>query len=789
MGVALAADVWEVRRLSLFALVLALMLVPGSFGLAKLQRDGERRSLDAALSQEAAQQRAAIDAYFARARSIVLLTGNSPAFANVLAEPGTREEVVRQQSRNIGEVTHHLGYLEQLYPTSIGEACFIDADGEEFARAVRGEIARPKDLSTVEEQTAFFAPAFALDFGQVHQTRPYVSPDTKEWVVANTTLIPQADGHKRAIVHFEVTVESFRRAMADSTGKSSELLVLDGRTGKVVIDGALPQRDGAALGVPRDARFAGLARGARSAGVTEVAEHRTAYRQIEPTAGNANDWLVVAVSRAPSPSLLGSFGVGSIGMIALAAVLLAFALLNARAGVLRSEANTDALTGLANRRRFLRRLEQATEAAADKRSPVALLLTDLDHFKELNDALGHQAGDRLLEQVGPRLEAAVPAADVVARLGGDEFAILVPAGPGAQDAIAAAAGVRAALEEPFVLSDLSLHVEASVGIAVFPDHGTDGPTLLRHADIAMYRAKGARSGVEIYAAGGEEHGRDRLVLAGELREAISAGELLLHYQPKADLQTGRVVGVEALVRWQHPERGLLAPDVFIPIAEQTEIIRPLTEYVLTHALAQCEQWRRDGLDLTVAVNVSVSNLLDARFAETVKALLDDSGIAPSRLTLEITESVVMADPVRALDILARLGEIGVGLSLDDFGTGYSSLAYLKRLPVQELKIDRSFVMSMAADGNDAAIVRLAVQLAHNLGLHVVAEGVETADAWDQLTEMGCQHGQGYYLSRPLPAEELTSWLQREAGHPTTPLQPLTSQHQPRGTRAAPPTRS
>jgi len=768
--------------------VLALMLVPGSFGLAKLQRDGERRSLDAALSQVAAQQRAAIDAYFTRARSSILLTGNSPAFANVLAEPGTREEIVRRQSRNIGEVTHHLGYLEQLYPTSIGEACFIDADGEEFARAVRGEIAAPEDLSTVEEQTVFFAPTFALDFGQVHQTRPYVSPDTKEWVVANATLIPQADGQKRAFVHFEVTVESFRRVMG-AAGKSYELRVIDGRTGKVVIDGARPQRVGAALGVPRDARFAGLARGARSAGVTEVAGHRTALRHIESTVGNANDWLILAVSRTPSPSLVGSFGVGSIGMIALAAVLLAFALLNARAGALRSEANTDVLTGLANRRRFLRRLEHATDAAASERPPVALLLLDLDHFKELNDALGHQAGDRLLEQVGPRLEAAVPAADVVARLGGDEFAILVPAGPGAQDAIAAAAGVRAALEEPFVLSDLSLHVEASVGIAVFPDHGTDGPTLLRHADIAMYRAKAARSGVEIYAASGEEHGRDRLVLAGELREAISAGELVLHYQPKADLQTGRVVGVEALVRWQHPERGLLAPDVFIPIAEQTEIIRPLTEYVLTHALAQCEQWRRDGLDLTVAVNVSVSNLLDARFAETVKALLDDSGIAPSRLTLEITESVVMADPVRALDILARLGELGVGLSLDDFGIGYSSLALLKRLPVQELKIDRSFVMSMAADGNDAAIVRLAVQLAHNLGLHVVAEGVETADVWDQLTEMGCQHGQGYYLSRPLPAEELTSWLQREAGHPTTPLQPLTSQHQPRGARAAPPTRS
>ena len=231
-------------------------------------------------------------------------------------------------------------------------------------------------------------------------------------------------------------------------------------------------------------------------------------------------------------------------------------------------------------------------------------------------------------------------------------------------------------------------------------------------------------------------------------------------------------------------RGLLGPDLFIPIAEQTEIIRPLTEYVIARALDQCEQWRRNGLDLTVAVNISVTNLLDVRFADAVKALLEDSGTAPSRLTLEITETVIMADPERALDVLARLGELGVGLSLDDFGTGYSSLSLLKRLPVQELKIDRSFVMSMAADGNDEAIVRLAVQLARNLGLHIVAEGVETADAWQQLTEMGCHNAQGYYLTRPLPADQLTSWLQREQAHPTAPPQPLTTQPQPRGAGAA-----
>jgi len=755
--------------------VLSLMLVPGSFGLAKLQRDGERRSLDGALSQEAAQQRAAIDAYFARARAIMLLTAHNPVFRQFYALPGSRRSRLRGHSRVLRDTNAALIYLERLYPGAVGEACFIDRGGPENARAVRGIRAPVAELSPDESANPFFGPSFGLRLGQVYQARPYVSPDTGEWVISNSTPVPGA-GRAAAIVHFEVTIESFRRAAA-AQSRRHRLAVVDGRSGAVVIDGDQRQRRGARLGMPADRRYVALRSRRDLAGVVSLGGRRVAYQRVRPAAGNANDWLVLAVSRTPSPSLLGSFGAGSIGMIALGVVLLASALLNARAGTLRSEANTDALTGLANRRRFMRRLEHVADAGASERPPVALLLIDLDHFKELNDALGHQAGDRLLEQVGPRLEAAVPAADVLARLGGDEFAILVPAGPAAQAAIAAAAAVRAALEEPFVLSDLSLHVEASIGIAVFPDHGTDGAMLLRRADIAMYRAKAARSGVEIYAAGGDEHGRDRLVLAGELREAIGNRELVLHYQPKADLQTGQVVGVEALVRWQHPERGLLGPDVFIPIAEQTEIIRPLTEYVLIHALAQCERWRQDGLDLTVAVNISVNNLLDARFAERVKALVDDSGTAPSRLTLEITESVIMADPVRALDVLARLGEIGVGLSLDDFGTGYSSLALLKRLPVQELKIDRSFVMSMAADGNDAAIVRLAVQLAHNLGLHIVAEGVETAGAWGQLTEMGCQHAQGYYLSRPLPADELTSWLKRKDGHPTAPLQSPTSQPQ------------
>jgi hypothetical protein len=296
------------RAFSFAALIVGVLLIPTALGMAKLDHDRNRSELERTLMAEIDEHGGALESYFARARSIILLTANSPAFANVLAEPGTRVEKVHRQGRSLREVTHQLDYLERLYPTSIGEACFINADGEEFARAVRGDIAMPKDLSTSEEQTVFFAPTFALDVGQVHQTRPYVSPDTKEWVVANATLIPQADGKKRAFVHFEVTVESFRREMGASKALNPsdeyELRVIDGHTGKVIIDGGRPQRVGAALGVPSDARFAPLAREARSAGVTEVAGHRTAYRRIESGAGNVNNWIVVATAKAPSGGLM-----------------------------------------------------------------------------------------------------------------------------------------------------------------------------------------------------------------------------------------------------------------------------------------------------------------------------------------------------------------------------------------------------------------------------------------------------------------------------------------------------
>jgi len=349
------------------------------------------------------------------------------------------------------------------------------------------------------------------------------------------------------------------------------------------------------------------------------------------------------------------------------------------------------------------------------------------------------------------------AEDTLARLGGDEFAVLLP-GLDAADAVGVVERVQSAIDQPFTIRGLTIHIEASIGIASFPAHGADVEALVQRADVAMYQAKDSRAGHEIYAPERDLHSRDRLSLLGDLKGAIEKGELELHYQPKVDLRTLRVTGVEALVRWRHPERGLLGPMEFIPLAEQTALMRPLTLHVLDTALRQCKLWRDAGLCLTVAVNLSVPNLLDIRLAEDVRSLLERWQIPPDQLNLEVTENIVLADPVRVIEVLGELKRLGISLSLDDFGTGSSSLSYLKRLPVDELKIDRSFVMAMEESEADEVIVRSTTELAQRLGLRVVAEGVETEAAWEHLTRAGCEEAQGFFVQRPVPPAELGEWI-------------------------------
>ncbi|MDQ1688317.1 MAG: hypothetical protein QOK42_1292 [Frankiaceae bacterium] len=422
------------------------------------------------------------------------------------------------------------------------------------------------------------------------------------------------------------------------------------------------------------------------------------------------------------------------------------------------EALHDALTGLPNRQLLVEHIRRSIDDGTRSGRAVALFLLDLDRFKEVNDTLGHAAGDRLLQLVAARLEGALRPGDIVARLGGDEFAVLLPTVRSASSAIEVAERARAALVEPFRIDGFVIGPEASIGVALVPDHAVDAVTLMQRADVAMYLAKASRRGVEVYAPDRDRNSANRLGLLSELRTALDYGQLELHYQPKASLPGGVVHGVEALVRWQHPERGTIPPDEFIPLAEQSGLMPKLTRYVLEHALAQVSTWTLQGLSVQVAVNVSMRDLHDDTFVAFLGSRLAAYSVPGHRLVLEITEGTLMADADRVATMLDELNQLGVTISLDDFGTGYSSLVHLRRLPVSEIKIDRSFVMRMDVDDDDATIVRSIIDLGDALGLRVVAEGVETESAWQALAKMGCDFAQGWYLSKALPASEATAWL-------------------------------
>jgi diguanylate cyclase (GGDEF)-like protein len=421
-------------------------------------------------------------------------------------------------------------------------------------------------------------------------------------------------------------------------------------------------------------------------------------------------------------------------------------------------ASHDALTGLANRHRLVQEADRLLVVARAQAKPIALCLIDLDRFKEINDTLGHHTGDRLLAIAATRLAAAVRSGDVVARLGGDEFAVLLTHIDDGQQALDAARRLRAVLGEPFHLDEMTLQVEASIGVAMHPDDAVDVAQLMRLADVAMYQAKEDCTGVELYSAERDVHTLDRLGLMGSLRAGIERGQLEMHYQPKVSFPAGDVIGVEALVRWRHPVRGLLLPEIFLDLAAQSGMMRQLTEEVLAQSLRRAASWWHQGLELPVSVNVSVRDLTDIAFVEELDRLLAGHRLPARALQLEVTEHVLMADPARMSAALESLGRMGVDLSLDDFGTGYSSLVHLKRLPVSEIKIDRSFVARMTDDADDATIVRSIVELAHALGLRTVAEGVETPEHWHALQALRCDAAQGYLVSRPLADDVITRWL-------------------------------
>ncbi len=425
-------------------------------------------------------------------------------------------------------------------------------------------------------------------------------------------------------------------------------------------------------------------------------------------------------------------------------------------------ATTDVLTGLANRTLWIDRLTRAIVAARrGGERQLAVMLLDLDHFKLINDTLGHPAGDRVLRQVAHRLRGVLRDSDTLARLGGDEFAMLLS---GVTDARRAAEKVARkvldCLVEPFWHDGKELYLDGAIGAAIYPDHGDEPDSLLSRADIAMYGSKSGESRFTFYDPGSDATANEHLQLSGGLRHALERGEFELVYQPKVDIQARRVCGVEVLLRWRHPERGTVLPGQFIPIAEEVGLIGRITDWVLVTALRQCREWHARGLYLPIAVNVSARSFQSPRLVDKVRWALQESEVEPDALEIEITENTLMADLNHGSEILASLNRLGVGVAIDDFGTGYSSLSYLKRLPIDTLKIDKSFLLDMATDENDAVIVRSIIDLGHNLGYKVVAEGVEDRGVWDMLEILGCDAVQGYHISRPLSDAGLSDWITR-----------------------------
>jgi diguanylate cyclase (GGDEF)-like protein len=508
-----------------------------------------------------------------------------------------------------------------------------------------------------------------------------------------------------------------------------------------------------AIGLAGIAYFA--VRAALVSGAVALHERRSIARVLKATVGPQSlvyagllglaPLVVVVMSRAPE-------------LVPLFVAPLAAVYFTATLSMRRDhQAMHDELTGLPNRKMLIVGTEEAlAEARQDER--VGLFLIDLDRFKEVNDTMGHPVGDRLLQMVAHRLTHSVRPGDVVARLGGDEFAVLLPSIRDAHAAREVAARLRAALTEPVRLEGMTFDLDGSVGIALYPDHAPDFELLLQRADVAMYLAKEGRSGVELYQADKDRNSPERLTLLGDLRRAVDNGELALHYQPKVCLTSGAVHGVEALLRWRHPVHGPIAPSEFIPLAEQSYLMRQLTAYVIDAALEQAARWWNAGLRVQVSVNVSARDLLDSALPEQLEVGLAKYRLPPAAIQLEVTERILMGDQAYLHETIKALAALGVPLALDDFGTGYSSLIRLQRLAVSEVKIDASFVRRMAESPDDDRIVRSIVDLVRSLGLHSVAEGVESDAVALRLAEMGCELGQGWFFGHPMPAAEATAWL-------------------------------
>jgi diguanylate cyclase (GGDEF)-like protein len=727
-------------------LVLVISVVTNVLSARERQIAAQDSKLQVALGRQVDAQ----ESYFEQARMINLLLAQNRAFTDFYEAPGTVRQKIDAGGPLMDRVNDALFSFQTLFPDRIGEVCFLDRTGQEIARVMDGIITAPERLDSDDAESAFFAPTLELGPGQVYQAREYESPDTRNRVISNSTMVTTAG--QSGIVHFEIALDSFRMP---ETGTGIAASIVDADDAKVLVDSR-----SVLVGATVDQSMSPIAAREQDSGVATLGARRVAFRRVAATENNANNWYVAVSAPAAAAGWTHGLSVGSLALVLLALL----AILASAAGgwkqlrEARHAATHDPLTGLPNRALLGDRLR----ALLLQDRPAAVLVADLERFKEVNEQLGHHHGELLLRQVAGRLAAVAPGDATVARLGGDDFAVLLP-DAGQEAAEALAPEVLAALHQTFDVDGAGLDIEARVGVACAPAHGDDPDLLLRHADGAMQLAKEHHDGARTYVPAGEGSSPSRLALLGDLRRALDADDqITVHYQPKVRLLDGKPSGAEALVRWNHPRLGRVTPDQFIPLAETTTLIHALTDRVLEIAVRQAKRWLDEGLRLPVAVNLSTRCLHDPDLPRRVFDLLDRVGLPAALLDLEITESMVMIDPERALQVLNALHEGGIRLSVDDFGTGHSSMAYLQRLPVDELKIDRSFVQQMSAGPAGAVLARTAIALGHNLGLSVVAEGIEDAATVDALRELGCDVGQGYHLGKPMPAEELRGWLRDRA---------------------------
>jgi diguanylate cyclase (GGDEF)-like protein len=707
----------------------------------------QQRQHDETLRHDADRVATAFTSYFERARSLDLLLAQNPVF-----RPPAGREI------DNADANRALLYLEDLYPGTIGEACLIDEQGREAARVTDGVAARIDDLSSDEAQNPFFAATLALPRGEVYQATPYVSADTGTWVISNSTWVRQPDG-ERLIVHFEVSLASFQQWL--TTGSAgSHAAVVDQTTGLTTLEDhdALPATDGGTF----DA-FSGvavLAAGETSETIRIDGRHH-AIAVVTPTEGNANDWAIVEWSTARASFLPLWVGGASSG-IGLLLILLFLVVLHRQQASLRMASRLDHLTGMANRKALEEALDAAVASASQPRGErIAVLMLDLDGFKQINDALGHDKGDLVLQEIGRRLHANIFEYDTAARLGGDEFAVVLRQLRDADDVAAVGHRLRDALVRPLSIDGIARFIGVSIGAALYGEHGSSPEALLQAADAAMYQAKRGRDGVGVYDAG-TAAGADASWLAAELLLAIENEEITMAFQPTFALDTGCIVGAEALARWHRPTEPQLPPAEFVALAERTGLIRQLTHLTLRIALDQAQHWHTAGQRIPVSVNLSARLVTDRSLRHDIEKMLADRKLGGDALVLEITEGTVVKDLAVASEVLQGLRSIGIRIDLDDFGTGFASFKALHELPLDGVKIDRDLVNDTGAGGQ--RLLAATIDIAQRLGLTVIAEGIEDDTSLARLRELGADSAQGYHLARPMAPETIGALLR-----PTFPI--------------------